>query len=113
MCKKSTTCMSKSTGKPLTEYYSELEAERSANIVQINRGNNLIPYRCNKCRYWHLAPKERHTPSRRCYYCGKDLYETQDAAEKRADILYIERGVQLRVYFCNYQYGWHLTSKCR
>ncbi len=116
MCMKSTACMSKRSGKPLTEYHSEYEALEAAEYSNINYGNDLVPYKCSKCNQWHLTPKSRRTPSRKCEYCtdsvgrGKELYETEKAAELRAEILREEQGVWLRVYECPCDNGWHLTK---
>ncbi len=92
MASKSTTCMSKQ-GEPLTEYEFAFQAEDAADYINTIYGNDLIPYDCTKCRYWHLTPKSRHTPSRTCDYCTsasgepKTLYETRKGADRRANIL--------------------------
>ncbi|WP_348720672.1 hypothetical protein [uncultured Alcanivorax sp.] len=115
MASKSITCMSK-LGEPLTEYEYEVQAESAANYINTIYGNDLIPYDCTKCSYWHLTPKSRHTPSRTCDYCTsssgepKSLYETREGAEKRAEILAKQGTPNLRVYECPYENGWHLTS---
>ena len=115
MASKSTTCMSKQ-GEPLTEYEFAFQAEDAADYINTIYGNDLIPYDCTKCRYWHLTPKSRHTPSRTCDYCTsasgepKTLYETRKGADRRANILAEQGAPILRVYECPHDNGWHLTS---
>ena len=70
----------------------------------------MIAYPCNKCGDWHLSPAERHTPQKECSFCGKAAYETKNAAEKRAKIIYREKKRALAIYECPYRNGWHLTS---
>lgn len=114
--RKSETCFSKQTGSALTEYNSEDEAEQGANYANFNYGRDLGPYFCSKCRKWHLAPKDRQTPSVKCDYCrgrdgkAKDLYHTFSDAKKRAEIIKQEKGLVLQVYECEYNSGWHLTK---
>jgi hypothetical protein len=51
-----------------------------------------------------------------CPYCtdrngrSKKLYQSHLEATKTAEYIHRERGVQLRVYRCNYTSGFHLTS---
>jgi hypothetical protein len=84
---KSTTCFSKNTGNPLTEYISEYDAEDGASYIKKTYGNNLSPYQCNCCGGWHLSPKNRQTPSVKCPECTdsngyyKDLYESFESAD--------------------------------
>jgi len=117
MSRKSKMCMSTRTGEPLTKYDSKNEARTGANYVNSTYGNNLVPYQCDKCNYWHLAPANRQTPSKKCQYCTdsngrqKDLYETKKGAELRAEILYEEKGMRLTVYKCPTNKGWHLTKR--
>jgi hypothetical protein len=112
---KSEICFKKD-GKPLSTYLSEHEAIDGANHVRMNHGIHLLPYECSRCGHWHLSPKERHTPSKTCIYCPdsrgrpKELYETREDAERRAEIIAEEQGIWLRVYSCRYQTGWHLTK---
>jgi hypothetical protein len=113
---KSNSCFSKRTGEPLTEYYSEGDAWEGAEYANNQYGNNLIPYQCKKCEFWHLSPKDRQTPSQKCFDCTdgsgkcKRLYYSEEDAERRADILYEEEGVNLEVYECPHNDGWHLTK---
>lgn len=116
MSTKSTSCYSKRTGEPLTEYYSEYEAQEGANYANDQYDNNLVPYQCTKRHLWHLSPKDRQTPSVRGCGCvdsagnGKALYDSKEYAEGRANILHKEQGVNLAVYKCPYSDGWHLTK---
>ena len=103
---KSSTC----TGNngPLSEFDSEADA---LYCIEEMRINNLVPYKCQKCKKWHLSPKNRQTPSTKCNSCHKDLYSTKAIALRRAEIIREEKGVRLSVYKCSYMEGWHLTSK--
>ncbi len=110
MSRKSTTCIGKSSGQPVTEYDSEREAWQGASSHR-----ELVPYKCSKCSQWHLAPKSRQTPSKACKHCRgvngepKQAYNSKSDADKRARILSDEQGVHLRVYKCKHGSGWHLT----
>jgi hypothetical protein len=116
MSKKSTTCIGNRTGEPLTEYRFRTEAQESAHYAYRAYNNNLIPYKCDKCGLWHLSPKDRQTPSTKCRGCSgthgkyKDLFQSEAAAKRRAEILFEEKGIRLRVYKCPYYDGWHLTK---
>ncbi|TKB03365.1 hypothetical protein E5672_10010 [Alteromonas portus] len=113
---KSETCFGKVSGKPLTQYYDEAEAQGAADYCKEHYDNDLIPYQCAKCDLWHLSPKSRQTPSQKCSRCiggygvEKESYRTKLEARKRANIIYDEQGVILRVYKCKYGNGWHLTK---
>lgn len=108
--------MNKRNGEALTEYSSEPEAVDGANYVNQKYDNNLTPYQCDSCNLWHLSPKNRQTPSKKCYSCKdgngrlKALYQTKTDAKRRSEILYKERGVHLTVYSCPSSNGWHLTK---
>jgi len=106
---KSKTCFRRD-GKPLAEYYSEREAQENADYVNTSYGRDMIPYQCEKCDLWHLAPESRHTPSERCEECKKQFYDSEESAQKRADIICLEDGVILRIYECHHYKGWHLTK---
>ena len=116
MSGKSATCIGKQSGKPLTEYDSEQEAQEGANYANQKYGNQLTPYACDRCGMWHLAPRNRQTPSEKCRHCSgadgkpKDAYQSRKDAQRRADILYNEQGAVLKVYECEYGQGWHLTK---
>ena len=51
---KSATCVSKANQKPLTEYYSQREAEDAAEYAAIEYGMELEPYQCGRCQRWHF-----------------------------------------------------------
>lgn len=117
MTRKSTTCIGKTSGEALTEFSSRTEAVRGAQYAYSVYGRRMYPYACSRCRSWHIAPAERHTPSAQCSACaGRDgrpkaSYESEDDARRRADILRSERGVSLRTYPCRHGSGWHLTKR--
>lgn len=115
MSRKSPTCNSRRTGQPLTEYATEVEAADAAAYVARRSGEELVPYECDTCGLWHLSPMSRQTPSRTSACAGRDgrpkaAYDTRDDAERRAEILYEDRGISLRVYDCACG-AWHLTSR--
>jgi len=112
---KSATCFKKD-GEPLSTYYTEYDAEEGAAYVLSQHRHDLSPYECSECGYWHLSPKKRQTPSKECIHCTdsngkhKELYETEDAASRRAEIIFEEQKIKLKVYPCPHQKGWHLTK---
>lgn len=114
---KSHTCYGSTSGKPLTYYFYEFEAETAAEYIKTQFDNELGPYECKKCGYWHLSPKERMTPSTKCNWCTaadgehKNSYRSKKDARVRADISYEEKGIDLKVYKCRYGEGWHLTKR--
>lgn len=107
---KSRTCFKKN-GKPRSVYSSLVEAKRAAIYEKSVHGIELVPYRCDDCGEYHNSPKYNVTPSKTCPHCNKELYETSDAACRRAAIIYKERRVRLGVYRCEYKLGYHLTKK--
>lgn len=113
---KSETCFGKLSGQPLTEYYTEEDAQSSAEYSKEHYDNDLTPYKCTKCSFWHLSPQSRQTPSNKCHRCTgrdglfKDAYRSKREARLRADIIYFEHGINLRAYKCKYGSGWHLTK---
>jgi len=114
---KSNTCFKKN-GEPLSVYLSKIEAERSAAHEKIrNRELELVPYLCHKCGEYHLSPKDKQTPCKLCSDCidsngnPKELYETLEAARRRAIIIRNTRGIKLSIYHCHYQQGYHLTKR--
>ena len=117
MSGKSTTCIGKVSGKPLTEYDSLEEAEDGAGYANDTYRSNLVPYACSVCGKWHLSPKDRVTPSEKCPFCKgangeqKEAYRSRRDAERRADILRKEQGVSLKVYACEHSDAWHLTRE--
>ncbi len=112
----SKTCFGKVSGKPLKSYFTKMEAMEAVSYVKNEYGNEQVAYKCSKCEYWHLSPADRQTPCKTCscvdsYGKPKQLYETQEAAEKRRDIIFREQGKYLNVYPCEVSFGWHLTHK--
>lgn len=112
---KSSTCFSKS-GKPLSVFMTEAEAQRSADHERSERGMNLYPYRCERCGYWHLAPEESRVAFKEdACSCtdsqgkSKRLYATREDAEKARITSEKTRIVRLEVYPCPEGGGWHLT----
>ena len=112
---KSTTCYGKKSGQPLTEYESLSEATEGADHANRVHGSRwLMPYQCSNCGYYHLSPRERHTPSMLCVCVGatgepKQLFYEQSAALRRAEILRAEKGLRVSVYACEHGLGYHLT----
>lgn len=109
--KKSSTCMNKD-GNPLSVYSNYSEAVESANYI----GNNLIPYFCEKYKYYHLKPEKFYCKQveRKCSCVDhngnpKKTYMTQEDAEKMANIRAVS-GAKLTVYKCPAGIGFHLTS---
>jgi hypothetical protein len=119
MSRKSDTCLGKKSGKPVTEYDSQSDAQEGADYATSTYGRALVPYRCDKCNLWHLSPANRQTPSKSCGYCTgsdgkpKESYGSAQDAHRRADILRQEQGASLQVYECEYGSGWHLTRSAR
>ena len=113
---KSHTCIGKSSGKPLTEYESQRDAQEGADHARQAYGRKMAPYQCDTCGMWHLAAENRQTPSTKCPVCTgsdgkrKDTYRNESEAQRRADILRKEQGAELRVYACEKGHGWHLTK---
>ncbi len=117
MNRKSPSCNSKKTGRPLTEYDTKAEAKSAAGHANKDYGgNNLIPYKCDKCGFWHLSPADRQTASTTCNTCRsadgqlKEAYLSERDALRRAGLLRKEQGVKLQVYKCEHGNGWHLTK---
>ena len=104
----------KKDGSPLKAYDSEWAANDGAEYVRSRYGNEQVSYKCNKCGYWHLSPKDRQTKNHvsSCLDSSgkaKATYESEGDAKRRAEILYDEKGVKLKVYRCNDCNYWHLT----
>ena len=115
---KSRTCKSGATGKFLTEYFSEGEAQIAAEEVKARYGNDQAPYRCDECCGWHLAPSDRNTPTlkfARCFCMGRNgeakaAYENEASAVRRAKIRTREGKVRLEAYYCGKGDVWHLRK---
>lgn len=41
----------------------------------------------------------------------KDIYDTQELAQQKADLLMTHKVLKLKVYLCPSGYGWHLTKR--
>lgn len=110
---RSSTCCSRGTGKPLMAYPSEYEADQQAQYSARIYQTQLEPYKCDRCRYWHLAPRVERFEY--CYRCvgrnrqPKLSYPSEEAAEDNAER--IPTSARLRAYPCPCGDGWHLTSK--
>lgn len=112
MSRKSKSC-SDSAGKPEIEYDSQSLAQSAADysLEYDEFSDQLFPYKCTRCRYWHLSPRPIHTPNDDCLNCGKKLYASRDDAERMAEITYAEKGIRLHIYKCPFDRGWHHTRK--
>ncbi len=118
MNRKSPSCNARKSGRPLTEYDTKAEANSAAKHANQNfGGSNMVPYKCDKCGFWHLSPANRQTPSETCTICRgadgqlKESYATERDALRRAGHLRKEMGVKLQVYECEHGNGWHLTKR--
>ena len=113
---KSTTCYGTASRTPLTEYDSRAAAQEGASHARRVYGRELEPYACSRCRWWHLSPKGRRTPSVVCDMCSgadggpKHAYASYEDAARRAEIIREEKGLWLTVYECPHGRGWHLTK---
>jgi len=112
---KSDSCFGRG-GEPLNSYEQKTEATEHASYIKREHGSSMVPYKCQRCGFWHLSPADRQTTSSVCAFCrdrngsSKDLYQTKRDAERRAEINRKEKGVALSVYACPHQKGWHLTK---
>lgn len=120
MNRKSPSCKSNRSGRALNEYDTKAEAKAAARHAnQHFAGNDLVPYKCRVCGFWHLSPKDRQTPSETCSKCRgadgtlKAAYTTENDARMRSKHVQKEQGVRLHVYQCEYGNGWHLTKQQR
>ena len=104
------TCVSRQ-GRRLSPYPNHASAEQGALLALLKYKSRMVPYRCTHCSSWHLTPANRHTPCHYCESCGKQAYESEVCAERRARLLEQEKRTWLRVYECPHGDGWHLTSR--
>lgn len=117
MVTKSTTCFGRVSGQPLSEYACAEEAHEAAELAEREYGRAMTPYRCRRCHAWHLALTDRRTPCEPCEICvgrngeAKQAYRSERGAMRRAEIVFREHGVRLRVYLCPHTHGWHLTKR--
>ena len=89
----------------LKDYESEYEAQEAIEYVKRQYGNEQVSYKCSRCGYWHLSPKERQTPNHISYCLDsngktKQGYPTYEATKRRAEIIFDEKGIELFVYHC-------------
>ena len=103
-------CRSKRTGKVIISYQTKAEAMYEAKRQKEKYKQDFEPYQCNDCSFWHLSPSSRSTPSKYCSSCSKQLYLSQESANKRKNIIFKEQNKSLKIYKCPYNNGWHLTS---
>ena len=81
-----------------------------------NQHEDLIPYELYIYRPLEVFPKLRSAQSNKCDCCTdrngkpKKTYSTQNQAETFADSIYSEQRVNLKVYRCRNEVGWHLTK---
>ena len=106
----------KKDGLPLKTYEFEYEAQEAIEYVKRQYGNEQVSYKCSRCGYWHLSPKERQTPNHRSYCLDsngrtKQAYPTYEAAKRRAEIIFEEQEKKLFVYHCDQCNEYHLTHK--
>lgn len=104
-------CPHPKTKEPREGFPNESSAQQYAEDLSDSYSDRMIPHKCDNCGEWHVISEKRHTPSTECKYCQKQLYETKEAASKRAQIIRNEKGRELKVYQCEHQHGWHLTSR--
>ncbi|PID26609.1 MAG: hypothetical protein CR982_09170 [Candidatus Cloacimonadota bacterium] len=113
---KSRSCFS-SKNKPLSEFYSKKEAIEGANYANLRYRQKLVPYRCERCGFWHLSPEDRNTDSITCLKCrdrygnNKESYKSFQDAKRRSEIILKEKGVELKIYQCPHGNGWHFSRK--
>ena len=106
----------KADGTKLKAYKTETEANEAIDYVKKRYGTEQVKYKCTKCGYWHLSPKDRQTPNHKsnCLDSSgktKQAYPTKEAAETRAKIIFKEKGTKLYVYKCDKCGEYHLTHK--
>jgi hypothetical protein len=109
-------CINPKTHRPREGFTDLSSAQSHSDYISEMYGNKMIPIKCDKCSEWHVVSKKHHTPSTTCDDCvdrkgnKKESYRTEAEAEKRAKIIQQQRNVDLDVYPCPYQNGWHLRS---
>jgi hypothetical protein len=115
---KSKKCFGKISRKPLTSYENEVEALEAIKYLKDNHitKSTMVSYKCPECGYFHLSPKSRQTKSVTCGCLDsnnkpKQLYENEESAKRRANIIKKEKHVSLFVYPCPSKKGYHLTHK--
>lgn len=117
MAFRSPTCASRSTGKPLMAYLSEVEAKEQARHSKEVHNTDLTNYQCSRCQLWHMRPARPPRRVLKCAVCQgsdgqyKTNYASEAEAQRQADRLSNGLYLQLRAYECFHSGGWHLTSK--
>lgn len=86
----------KKDGTPLKSYATEPEADEAIQYVKARYGNEQVKYKCSKCGFYHLSPKERQTANflSNCLDSNgtpKHAYQTKADAERRAEIIFQEK----------------------
>mmetsp|Transcript_6924 Transcript_6924/g.10953 ORF Transcript_6924/g.10953 Transcript_6924/m.10953 type:complete len:258 (+) Transcript_6924:294-1067(+) len=129
MSRKSRTCLGKATQKPLTEYSTEEEADSGATFAFQKFGTRMVPYQCQTCCLWHLAPPNQqrsrdpkhqhqvpqtaHRQSKSCYgkLSGKILteYDTESDAKAAASYVLERHGQSMVPYKCQDCRFFHLS----
>lgn len=104
----------KKDGTPLKSYATEAEADEAIQYVKARYGNEQVKYKCLKCGFYHLSPKERQTANflSNCLDSNgtpKHAYQTRADAERRAEIIFQEKKIRLYVYHCDDCGYYHLT----
>jgi len=88
----------------------------NAKYSEYNHLTDLASYELNKYELRHFLSQLRLKANKKCNRCkGKDgipknIYLTKNEAYTKADIRYDEEGIDLVVYRCKYDNGWHLTK---
>lgn len=109
---RSTTCKG-NNGQYLEEYHSQTAAAIASEEIQKTYGNNLTPFLCRACGYWHLGVVNTRLQCMLCTDSGlflKDLYASKEEALSTAAYIRRERKIQLFPYKCPHSSGWHLTK---
>ena len=117
MAFRSPSCASRSTGKPLMAYLSEVEAQSQARHSKEVHNTDLSSYQCRRCKLWHMRPASPPHRVVKCFFCkGRDgqyktSYASEAEAQRQADRLSNGSYLQLRPHECFHSGDWHLTSK--
>jgi len=63
---------------------------------------------------WLMNAQDEHPGKFKYFSCSRKVrYATQSEATRQARKAEKERGVEIRVYFCNFCNGYHLTKQMR
>lgn len=111
-------CVSKATGKPLAAYQTKKEAKESAKYTKKAHKLKLYVYKCERCGFFHLAPKDSKIKVKHNACSCRDskgqpkaLYVRKKDALKQLEKSQVEQHIKLRIYKCPEKLftGWHLT----